>query len=68
MSSGPAAHGYDHVNLDDFWVPILGSQGPGVDGYGRSVTDPSKFPASGPTDGVKVVADYVQSLGLKLGL
>src|ERR1700760_2738720 len=67
-SSGLAARGYDYVNLDDFWYQCPGSQGPNVDGNGRWVTDTSKFPASGSTNGIQVVANYVHSLGLKFGL
>jgi alpha-galactosidase len=67
-SSGLSAHGYDYVNLDDFWYQCPGGQGPNVDGNGRWVTDPAKFPASGSTDGIQVVANYVHSLGLKFGL
>jgi hypothetical protein len=67
-SSGLADVGYRYVNLDDFWYQCPGSQGPNVDGYGRWVTDPAKFPPSGSTDGIHVVADYVHSKGLKFGL
>ena len=49
-SSGLSAHGYDYVNLDDFWYQCPGSQGPNVDQYGRWVTDPAKFPASGSVE------------------
>ena len=68
-SSGLAAVGYTNVNIDDFWYICPGSQGPNVDEYGRWVTDPAKFPP-GPNgeNGIKVVADYVHSLGLKFGL
>ena len=67
-SSGLSAHGYDYVNLDDFWYQCPGSQGPNVDQYGRWVTDAAKFPGSGSTSGIGVVANYVHSLGLKFGL
>ena len=43
-SSGLAAHGYDYVNLDDFWYQYPGSQGPNVDQYGRWVTDAGEVP------------------------
>jgi hypothetical protein len=68
-SSGLAAVGYTNVNIDDFWYICPGSQGPDVDQYGRWVTDPEKFPP-GPNgeNGIKMVADYVHSLGLKFGL
>ena len=67
-SSGLSAHGYDYVNLDDFWYQCPGSQGPNVDQYGRWVTDAAKFPSSGSVNGIQVVANYVHSLGLKFGL
>jgi Alpha galactosidase A/NPCBM-associated, NEW3 domain of alpha-galactosidase/Alpha galactosidase C-terminal beta sandwich domain/Carbohydrate binding module (family 35) len=69
VHSGLTDVGYKNVNIDDFWYICPGSQGPNVDEYGRWVTDPAKFPA-GPNgeNGIKVVADYVHSLGLKFGL
>ena len=67
-SSGLAAVGYRYVNVDDFWYQCPGSQGPNVDQYGRWVTDTTKFPNSGSTDGIQVVADHVHGKGLKFGL
>jgi hypothetical protein len=32
------------------------------------VTDPSRFPAQGDTDGIEVVADYIHGLGMKFGI
>ena len=66
--SGLASVGYQYVNVDDFWYQCPGSQGPNVDAYGRWVTDTTKFPSSGSTNGIQVVANYVHSLGLKFGL
>ena len=66
--SGLQKLGYDYVNLDDFWYQCPGSQGPNVDPYGRWVTDTSRFPADGDTNGIKVVADYIHSLGMKFGI
>jgi hypothetical protein len=60
--------GYQYVNLDDFWYQCPGPQGPNVDPYGRWLTDSSKFPPQGDTDGMKVMADYVHSLGMKFGI
>jgi hypothetical protein len=60
--------GYQYVNLDDFWYQCPGPQGPNVDPYGRWVTDSSRFPAQGDTDGIKVVADYIHNLGMKFGI
>ena len=68
QTSGLQNIGYNYINLDDFWYQCPGSQGPNVDQYGRWVTDPSRFPAKGDTNGIKVVADYVHSLGLKFGI
>lgn len=66
--SGLADVGYRYVNLDDFWYQCPGSQGPDVDQYGRWVIDATKFPSSGSLNGIRLVADYVHSLGLKFGL
>ncbi|HEV2325895.1 MAG TPA: glycoside hydrolase family 27 protein [Terracidiphilus sp.] len=67
-NSGLEKIGYEYVNLDDFWYQCPGSQGPNVDAYGRWLTDASKFPAQGDTNGIKVVADYIHRLGLKFGI
>lgn len=66
--SGLQKIGYDYVNLDDHWYLCPGPQGPNVGPFGRWVTDSSVFPPHGDTDGIKVVADYIHSLGLKLGI
>ncbi|MER7564735.1 NPCBM/NEW2 domain-containing protein [Streptomyces sp. NPDC097941] len=49
--------GYQYVNLDDCWAL------PDRDTDGRLVPDPARFP-----NGIKAVADYVHSKGLKLGI
>ncbi|MFL5662576.1 MAG: NEW3 domain-containing protein [Ktedonobacteraceae bacterium] len=67
-NSGLAGVGFQYVNVDDFWYQCPGSQGPNVDEYGRWVTDTTKFPNSGSTDGIQVVADYVHNDSLKFGL
>ncbi|MFC1402079.1 MULTISPECIES: glycoside hydrolase family 27 protein [Streptacidiphilus] len=67
-SSGLAAIGYQYVNIDDFYYQCPGSQGPGVDQYGRWATDTTKFPPSGSTDGIAVVANHVHADGLKFGI
>lgn len=66
--SGLQQLGYIYINLDDFWYLGKDSVGPDVDQYGRWITDPSRFPPHGNTNGIKVVADYVHSLGLKFGI
>jgi hypothetical protein len=60
-SSGLAGHGYLYVNLDDFYQ-LCDGNGFVVDSAGRWVVDEQKFPG-----GIKPVADYVHSLGLKFG-
>ncbi len=67
-NSGLQELGYEYVNLDDFWYQCPGPQGPNVDAYGRWVTDAATFPPQGDNDGMKVLADYVHSLGLKFGI
>jgi hypothetical protein len=67
-NSGLQKLGYQYVNLDDFWYQCPGPQGPNVDAYGRWVTDSSRFPAQGNTDGIKVLADYIHSLRMKFGI
>jgi hypothetical protein len=66
--SGLQKLGYTYVNLDDFWYQCPGPQGPNVDSYGRWVTDPSRFPPRGDTNGIKAVADYMHSIGMKFGI
>ncbi|WP_052398309.1 glycoside hydrolase family 27 protein [Streptomyces sp. NRRL F-5123] len=56
-NNGMQAAGYNYVNIDDCWMTHT------RDSSGRLVPDPSKFP-----DGIKGTADYVHSLGLKLGI
>nr|WP_234327302.1 ricin-type beta-trefoil lectin domain protein [Streptomyces sp. NRRL WC-3742] len=55
--NGMQSAGYEYVNIDDCWM----THSRGSDG--RLVPDPGKFP-----DGIKGTADYVHSLGLKLGI
>ncbi|WP_392668118.1 NPCBM/NEW2 domain-containing protein [Streptomyces sp. LN785] len=49
--------GYQYVNLDDCWAK------PQRDADGKLEADPARFP-----HGIKAVADYVHSKGLKLGI
>ncbi|MFG2730627.1 ricin-type beta-trefoil lectin domain protein [Streptomyces canus] len=57
VSSGMAAAGYKYVNIDDGWW-----QG-ARDSNGKIVTDESLFPG-----GMKAMADYIHSKGLKAGI
>jgi alpha-galactosidase len=56
VSSGLKAAGYQYVNIDDCWQVSRDAQG-------NIVADPARFPS-----GIKALADYVHSKGLKLGL
>jgi alpha-galactosidase len=49
--------GYEYINLDDCWAL------PQRDADGNLVPDPVRFP-----NGIKAVADYVHSKGLKIGI
>lgn len=57
VSSGMKAVGYTYVNLDGGWDLLQRSAA------GALQPDPAKFP-----DGIKPLADYVHSLGLKFGI
>ena len=57
IASGMQAAGYTYVNLDGGWDMFTRSQ------RGDLMPDPRKFP-----HGIKPVADYVHSLGLKFGI
>lgn len=67
-TSGLQGVGYEYVNIDDFWYECPNSDGPSVDRYGRWVTDASRFPPHGHTNGIAVVAKFVHSLGMKFGI
>lgn len=56
VSSGMQKAGYNYVFIDDGW------QG-GRDNRNNIIPDPKKFPS-----GIKALADYVHSKGLKLGI
>ncbi|XP_044490693.1 alpha-galactosidase-like [Mangifera indica] len=57
VSSGLSALGYEYVNLDDCWAEL------NRDSKGNLVPKASLFPF-----GVKALADYVHSKGLKIGI
>src|ERR1035437_9855828 len=56
-TNGMKAAGYEYVNIDDLW------QAPQRDADGNIQADPTRFPS-----GIKALADYVHSKGLKLGI
>lgn len=57
VANGMKDAGYEYVNIDDCWSTKE------RDADGKLVPDPVKFP-----DGIKGLADYVHSKGLKLGI
>jgi alpha-galactosidase len=57
VSAGLRESGYTYVNIDDCWMTRS------RDTAGNLVPDPAKFPS-----GIKALADYVHSKGLKLGI
>ncbi len=56
-TNGMKAAGYQYVNIDDLW------QAQQRDARGNILADPTRFPS-----GIKALADYVHSRGLKLGV
>ncbi len=56
VSSGMKDAGYEYINIDDTWEGTRDSEG-------FIQADPKKFPS-----GMKALADYVHSKGLKLGI
>jgi len=56
VSTGMKAAGYQYVNIDDCWQVSRDAQG-------TIVADPKRFPS-----GIKALADYVHSKGLRLGV
>ncbi|XP_019458338.1 PREDICTED: alpha-galactosidase-like isoform X1 [Lupinus angustifolius] len=57
VSTGLAALGYQYINIDDCWGEL------NRDSEGNMVAKASTFPS-----GMKALADYVHSKGLKLGI
>jgi alpha-galactosidase len=56
-TNGMKDAGYQYVNIDDDWQAME------RDAQGNIVPDPARFPS-----GIKALADYVHSKGLKLGI
>src|SRR5689334_24433933 len=56
VQSGMKDAGYQYVVIDDCWQVRR-------DGNGNIVADPQRFP-----NGIKALADYIHSLGLKFGI
>lgn len=78
VSSGLAQLGYRYINQDDGWYQCPHGFGPtvsGAPGHGAPMVDRwgmwlpnERFSAPGSTNGIKALADYVHSLGLKFGI
>ncbi|MEH7334704.1 alpha-galactosidase [Neobacillus drentensis] len=60
MAAKFKSHGYEYVNLDDYYQLDWTTT---VDKYGRWAVDPKKFP-----NGMIAVGDYIHKKGLKFGL
>ena len=58
VASGLKDCGYEYIVIDDCW-----SKKENRDSNGDLIPDPEKFP-----NGIKALADYVHSLGLKIGI
>ncbi len=58
VSSGMKDAGYEYVILDDNWMA-----NPARDAEGNLIADPVRFPS-----GIKALADYIHSKGLKIGI
>jgi alpha-galactosidase len=57
VKNGMRDLGYEYINIDDYWHATE------READGRPKADPAKFP-----HGIKYVADYLHSKGLKLGI
>jgi len=57
VKSGMKDAGYEYINIDDCWLAST------RDANGNLLPDPKRFPS-----GIKALADYVHSLGLKFGI
>ena len=68
VSTGLKAAGYDNVDIDDGWYQCPGPQGPNVDADGRWVVNTANFPDVGSENGIKALAAYMHSRGLKFGI
>ncbi len=75
MAQQLKAHGWQYIVVDIQWYEP-NAKGhdyrPGaelvMDGFGRLLPDPVRFPSAKDGGGFKVLADYVHTLGLKFGI
>ena len=75
MAKHLRAHGWQYVVVDIQWSelnPRSHGYRPNaelaMDGFGRLIPAPNRFPSSADGKGFKPLADYVHSLGLKFGI
>src|SRR5579875_1404045 len=67
--------GWSYAVVDEGWFMETPQDRPhpeklrlDVDGYGRYIPAPGRFPSSAKNESFKVLADYVHGLGLKFGI
>jgi hypothetical protein len=75
MAAKLKAHGWQYIVVDIQWYEPQAQSHTyradavlTLDGYGRLVPAPNKFPSSANSAGFKPLADYVHGLGLKFGV
>lgn len=66
-------YGWQYVVIDEGWyesAPVAGSHTPPVvmDGFGRYIPNVRRYPSAAGGAGMKPLADYIHSLGLKFGI
>lgn len=66
VKSGLINHGWTYINIDDFWENNRNSQDPSLQGEFRD--DEGYIVPNARFGDMKNLADYVHSLGLKIGL
>ena len=62
-ANGMKDAGYHYVILDDCWQVAVSASNTGRDPQGNILVDTAKFPS-----GIKALADYIHSKGLKFGI
>ncbi len=62
-ANGMKDAGYQYVILDDCWQSPITATSTGRDAQGNIIPDPERFPS-----GIKALADYIHSKGLKFGI
>lgn len=74
MAKNLKSYGWQYVVVDGGWyleIPTWGGPGPwkrAMDGEGRNLPAPNRFPSAADGKGFKPLADFAHSLGLKFGI